>query len=641
MKYYLISFLLLMACFSLNAQSKDTASVAVERARGESLIKPIKPVVKRNFAYWGRQQLNPSFEKPAEFLDNLDISGYYRFIANYRQMQTVYSHLESNKNNLFVGDDSQIPQLMLNLKGYAGSNTFFGTDLFMWTPLTGAGQVENVKGLNLGISLYGSFTTSLGNFTVRTGGINWYAMSPFTFQTNKGYNRYSLFERNPWDPQTAKVESRYSDFYTSGAINQDQRWGHQAFHGLIIEGAQLPRNFSFSALVGKTQFDGGMAALPNTSAGGRLQKSYKGNDGWIAINTFNNESLVDSIKAIRSGFNMVTAEWKHQFKHFKVYSEWGTGRKNINNTLGQWGEALSTKVSGNVLKKFATEVHLYRVSPNVFNNSSIFINSSIQQTVQSNSSQTQPVLIPVSSAVLPIGQLSNNRQGVEINSQINIGRFKNSLGYAISGELEALSPTLTYTHAFNNLALSRFWRWDFPSGVGPYANLNKIYRSVFESVKMKELDANGKPLYKKYFNTIELNSKYKTKLGRKDLYVFYLGSLNSVQDFAAPSVVFSERALLRAYYHQAESYLKLNPNLVFTTYASFERIIGNYQTQTDTETRRPKNQTGYSIATGFDLQMGKGVGLYVRERWMKYFDSSFAKDRYEGFETTVELKAFF
>ena len=158
---------------------------------------------------------------------------------------------------------------------------------------------------------------------------------------------------------------------------------------------------------------------------------------------------------------------------------------------------------------------------------------------------------------------------------------------------------------------------------------------------MKELDANGKPLYKKYFNTIELNSKYKTKLGRKDLYVFYLGSLNSVQDFAAPSVVFSERALLRAYYHQAESYLKLNPNLVFTTYASFERIIGNYQTQTDTETRRPKNQTGYSIATGFDLQMGKGVGLYVRERWMKYFDSSFAKDRYEGFETTVELKAFF
>jgi hypothetical protein len=642
-KNYLSAILLLSVSGVLKSQEKDTISIKPTKVY---VIPPLcypetrSAVVSVNPST-SRQQINPSFNKPVDFLDNLDISGYYRFIANYREMQTVYSHLETNKNNLFVGDDSQIPQLMLNLKGYAGSNTFFGTDLFMWTPLTGAGQIENVKGLNLGISLYGSFTTALGNFTVRTGGINWYAMSPFTFQTNKGYNRYSLFERNPWDPQTAKVESRYSEFYTSGAINQDQRWGNQAFHGLIIEGAQLPRNYSFSALVGKTQFDGGMSALPNTSAGGRLQKSYKGENGWIALNTFNNESLVDSLKSIKTGFNMVTAEWKHQFKHFKIYSELGAGKKFVNSNQGKWGEALSVKVSGDILKKFATEFHIYRVSPNVFNNSSIFINSSIQQTVQATAGQTQPVLIPVSSAVLPIGQLSNNRQGIEINSQINFGRLKNSVGYAISGEMEALSPKLTYTHAFNNLALSRFWRWDFPSGVGPYANLNKIYRSVFESVNMSELDANGKPLYKKYFNTIELNSKYKTRLGRKEMYLFYLGSLNSVQNFAAPTVVFGERALLRAYYHQAESYLKLNPNLVLTTYASFERILGNYQTQTDTETRRPKNQTGYSIATGFDLQMGKGVGLYVRERWMKYKDTSFTKDQYEGFETTVELKAFF
>lgn len=644
-KNSLSALLLLSLASTINAQEKDTMPtkrIPVDIQVVQPLFLPeIRTAEVSVDPQTSRQQLNPSFNKPTDFLDNLDISGYYRFIANYREMTTVYSHLEANKNNLFVGDDSQIPQLMLNLKGYAGSNTFFGTDLFMWTPLTGAGQVENVKGLNLGISLYGSFTTALGNFTVRTGGINWYAMSPFTFQTNKGYNRYSLFERNPWDPQTGKVESRYSDFYTSGAINQDQRWGNQAFHGLIIEGAQLPRNFSFSALVGKTQFDGGMAALPNTSAGGRLQKSYKGENGWIAINTFNNESLVDSLKSVKAGFNMVTAEWKHQFKGVKVYSELGTGKKFASGYNGDWGEALSVKVSGDIHKKYATEVHLYRVSPNVFNNSSIFINSSIQQTVQSNTSQTQPVLIPVSSAVLPIGQLSNNRQGIEINSQINFGRLKNSVGYAISGEIEALSPSITYTHAFNNLALSRFWRWDFPSGVGPYANLNKIYRSVFETVRMRELDANGKPLYKKYFNTIELNSKYKTKLGTKEMYVFYLGSFNSVQNFVSPTVVFGEKALLRAYYHQAESYLKLNPNLVLTTYASFERILGNYNTQTDTETRRPKNQTGYSVATGIDLQMGKGVGLYIRERWMKYFDSSFVNDRYQGFETTVELKAFF
>ena len=42
-----------------------------------------------------------------------------------------------------------------------------------------------------------------------------------------------------------------------------------------------------------------------------------------------------------------------------------------------------------------------------------------------------------------------------------------------------------------------------------------------------------------------------------------------------------------------------------------------------------------------DIQMSKNVGLYIRQRWMKYEDTSFTKDKYKGWETTVELKAFF
>ena len=384
-----------------------------------------------------------------------------------------------------------------------------------------------------------------------------------------------------------------------------------------------------------------MSSIPNTSVGGRLSKSYSGSKGLFSINTFNNDSYIDSLGKQRAGFNMVTGEIKHQFTRVKLYSEIGIGRKYAGSNVSKWGEAISVKVSGDILKKIATELHLYRISPNVFNNSSIFINSSIQQTVQTNSNQTQPVLIPVSSAVLPIGQLSNNRQGIELNAQLDIGRLKNSIGYANAMELEKLSPKITYTHAFNNLALSRFWRWDFPSGVGPYKNLNKIYRSVFETMYVTELGADGKPLYKKYFNTIELNSKYKTKFLNRELYLFYLGSLNSVQNFASPFVVFGEKALMRAYFHQVESYLKISHSLVWTNYVGFERILGNYQTEVNADTRRPKNQKGISLATGFDIQLSKGVGLYIRERYMEYNDMSFALDRYKGFETTIELKAFF
>lgn len=577
-------------------------------------------------------------KKAKEALDGLSIGGYYRFVTNIRQMNESYNS-EEPRRNIFVGDDAQMPQLMLQINGNVTPSTSFGTDLFMWSPMSGQGQIENVKGLNLGVSMYGNFATSVGNFNVRTGGINWHTLSPFTFQQNKGYNRYSLFERNPWDPITKDVDGRYKDFYSIGEINQDSRWGNQAFQGIIVEGAQLPNNFSFTGMYGKTQFDGGLSATPNASYGGRLSKTYNNNKNTISLNSFNNRSYLDSLSEATAGFNIHTVELTHHFEKVKLWAEIGAGRRFSNDINEKFGEAISIKASTKIKKKFPLELHLYRVSPRVLNNNSVFINSSIQQTTATTA--TQPILIPVSSAILPVGQMANNRQGFELNGDLNIGRFKNSIGYSNSTEIENLSSQITYGHPFNNIALSHFYRWNFPSEVGPYQNLNKIYRAVFETLNLTELDATGKPLFKKYFNSIELNSKYKTSIGRKDLYVFYLGSFNSVQNNFSPITVFSEEAILRTYVHQLETYLTLTPKLVWTNYASFERNIANYQTEVDVITRRPKNQTGYSIATGFDIQLSRSVALYIRQRWMKYEDTSFQLDRYRGWETQIELKSFF
>lgn len=582
------------------------------------------------------------FPKQAkEALSSVQIGGYYRFFTNFRKLNEAYPHLAANRNNIFVGDDSQIPELMLNITGNTSARTQFGTDLFLWSPMTGAGQVENVKGLNLGVSLYGQFSTNQGSFSIRTGGINWFMLSPFTFQSNKGYNRYSIYERNPWDPNTAQIDGRYNDFYASGAINQDQRWGNQAFQGLIVEGAQLPHRLSFSTMVGRTQLDGGNSPVPNFSYGGKLKKEFAGNTNYIAFNTFNNRSQTDSVKANYAGFNMGTLEFQYLWNGYQVYGEMGLGRRFNEAEKTKFGEALSLKITRKVADRFPVEMHLYRISPEIFNNSSIFINSSIQQTTQRNAAN-QPVLMPVSSAIVPVGQITNNRQGVELNAQLDFGRFKNNIGYSNSMELENLSTQITYSHPFNNLALSRFWRWDFPSEVGPYNQLNKIYRSVFETLTLTELDSTGRaPLYRKFFNSIEINSKYKTTLAGKELYIFYLGTFNSAQNQWSPITQFSEKALIRTYDHQAEMYWKLTDKLVWNNYASFERIIANYSTAVDVKTRRPKNQHGFSFATGFDRQLSKHVGLYVRQRWMYYKDTSFELDRYKGWETTIELKAFF
>jgi len=81
--------------------------------------------------------------------------------------------------------------------------------------------------------------------------------------------------------------------------------------------------------------------------------------------------------------------------------------------------------------------------------------------------------------------------------------------------------------------------------------------------------------------------------------------------------------------------------VVWTNYVGWERIIANYSTEVNPVTRRPKNQEGFSMATGLDIEMSKGAGLYLRQRMMNYRDSSFPLDTYRGWETTVEIKIFF
>jgi hypothetical protein len=118
--------------------------------------------------------------------ETFSISGYYRFITNVRKLDVAYSEQAKTPVNIFVGDDGQIPQLSLNMAGSVSATTRFSTDFYLWTPMMGGGMPENVKGLNLGVSLNGSHSTSYGNFEIQCGGIKWYSLNPITFLTNEG-----------------------------------------------------------------------------------------------------------------------------------------------------------------------------------------------------------------------------------------------------------------------------------------------------------------------------------------------------------------------------------------------------------------------------------------------------------------------
>ena len=570
-------------------------------------------------------------------MDNISVSGYYRFLGCYTAMENQYAEFGAIKKRVFLGDDSNIPQLMLNIGGRPTKNTSFSTDLFLWTPLTGS-TTDYSKGLNLGVNLTGTHSTKYGTFGIKTGGIHWYTLSPMTFASNTGYNRFSVFERNPWDPNTATLIGRYRKYYSDGALSQDERWGQQAFQGFIFDGNNLPKGFSFVFMHGKSQFNGGTLPTPNTLTAGKIKKTFGNN--FVSANGISSRTFTDSLARLAIGYNLFTSEFKWVFGPVTVLGEVGAGNYFSPSTQGQWGEAIDVKVQfSRELTKFPIEVRYYQISPKVINNNGIFWNTSVSEyndafaTAETPGSQTP--LIPFASSLVSIGQLTNNRRGIILNTDLDYKKHKLTLGYSASAEIIGLSDKITYGHVANNLALSRFWRWAFPAGVGPYGNLSKIYRGVYETLEITDsISAKG-------FNAIEISYKTEFKLFGRELLVFYLGGLHSVQrDFSALPK-YSQKAYLQSYNNQLEFYYLLFPKVILSNYFGYDRIIANENTVLDAVSGKAKNQRGYSYAIGLDIQLAKNTGLYVRQRWMNYQDYNFSLDQYKGMETTVELKIFF
>ena len=570
-------------------------------------------------------------------MDNISVSGYYRFLGCYTAMENQYAEFGAIKKRVFLGDDSNIPQLMLNIGGRPTKNTSFSTDLFLWTPLTGS-TTDYSKGLNLGVNLTGTHSTKYGTFGIKTGGIHWYTLSPMTFASNTGYNRFSVFERNPWDPNTATLIGRYRKYYSDGALSQDERWGQQAFQGFIFDGNNLPKGFSFAFMHGKSQFNGGTLPTPNTLTAGKIKKTFGNN--FVSANGISSRTFTDSLARLAIGYNLFTSEFKWAFGPVTVLGEVGAGNYFSPSTQGQWGEAIDVKVQfSRELTKFPIEVRYYQISPKVINNNGIFWNTSVSEyndafaTAETPGSQTP--LIPFASSLVSIGQLTNNRRGIILNTDLDYKKHKLTLGYSASAEIIGLSDKITYGHVANNLALSRFWRWAFPAGVGPYGNLSKIYRGVYETLEITDsISAKG-------FNAIEISYKTEFKLFGRELLVFYLGGLHSVQRDFSVLPKYSQKAYLQSYNNQLEFYYLLFPKVILSNYFGYDRIIANENTVLDAVSGKAKNQRGYSYAVGLDIQLAKNTGLYVRQRWMNYQDYNFSLDQYKGMETTVELKIFF
>jgi hypothetical protein len=602
----------------------------------------------------------------------VQISGDYRFFGTYTRHFDPYllnPIIQDSvlPRNIFIGDDSQLPSLTLRVAGRPNPRSSWGFDLYVFQFLTGAintsygtqvadslrpsiqyplqgPRLGSSLGMLLGMNLYGSFQTKRGTLQASVGGIQWVTLSDLTMASFRGYNRFILFERNPWDPTGVGLSSRYKQYFDQGSIDQDMRWGNRAFVGAVLQGTDMPGRTSFTAMVGKTELNGGFSQVPSFSYGGKFKKDW-GAGNFVALNTINSLTYTDSLARETFGFHVITGEWNWIKNGFVVNGEAGMGQYFSPTNKEGWAELAQLKVRTPRRGRIpSVEVHAFRISPDVVNNNALYWNTATPEyrvnDIPAGQVGSTVLLQPFGSSMVRLGQITNNRQGVNINIETGGKALKFSGGMGFSSELRAAAELITFGNPVNQFTRSRLWRWVFPANVGPYNRYSDIFRDVYQTANLLD-DSSGVVVNKKHFAVAEAQIKYYTKFLGRDLFVFSLFQMGSAQRDFSPIMVTTEKAYIRQYSSEAELYYAITGGFLLNLYYGYERTLGNYLTDIDEETLRPRNQYGEGIGVGCDVDMGKNTRLYLRHRWFSFRDESFGLDRFRGRELTVEIKAFF
>ena len=598
------------------------------------------------------------------YLSGLTVGGYYRGFFYNRNMSQRYGTDDAGKHTMSVGDGNYDPTLFLYIGGNPTANTSFGADVIVANPFTiyrGPGYYNNglVNPYYTAV-LRGTITTDVGNFGLIAGGIEWQKLTAFTFGSNTGFNRYSIFERRPWDP-VDNIKSRYASYYYSGNINQDTRFGTQAFKGFMLNGFLKNINTNVDVFYGKTAPNSGIqrenVVRPSQNLGVRIKKNLNSSN-YISLNTFNSYGRSDSINSSNNiQWNIYTTEFSFRTKGgITLNGEVGAGRYKSPKYPESWSEGIILDLA--IPKKYTfipLDIRYYQIGKSFTSNVANFNNTTISAVNTGYNGAGTSLTTPFGPSLDNVGDLANNRRGIALNTTFKVSRFVISLGTQISGELEKMpnSTTLYYSHRINNLVWSRLQNiFPYYGYFGPDKRTGISYRGAYEKVKLGDTTASGTNQYKKYFNAMDVQVKYKNRLFNRDLYINYLGSFNSVQNQLSAVSKFNDDAYIRAQYHEVDIYYQLHKSFILTFYGGLERIRGNKSTDIG-PTGNGRNQTGKAIGVGFDFSISSSTTLFFRQRWFSFDDSSFPgspatgtaaeipAEKFSGNEGTVELKIFF
>ena len=578
------------------------------------------------------------------FLNTKDIDfyikGYYRLMAYNRQVSNLFGDT-LNSNVLRLDDEFNSPTLNLEMMLSSKESGYIKTQLYLFEPFTEVSLDKNFLKLNRrGVSIELGNKTNFGNFKIVTGGINFIRFSDFTLSSAKQV-RNSLFDRNAWT-YVWPINTQFSNYMQKSDYTRAADFGKRQVSGIHFSATELPKQLGLDVFFGKTPFN--ISAFDHLLAL-KINKDYRLNHfsvGYLSSN---------GLDAFSNGYQfknqIFNSTYSGNINEWKINGEVAASNYNFeSNNSGSNGIAseISIKPSSKYLK-FPFFIEGYYISPNFVNIHSSIVNGSVaafsSQTNAFNGEGIPDGARPFGGVMTPIHIKSNNRFGLNINSEFNIGKIKVNLGNGISREIQNDTNLVSFFHKVNGLYLSRIER--FQSNTGPQENLTTFFRGYYENVF---IDNSTNNQIKKSYNVLLLNLKYQTKVFNKKLFVFYLGEFQSLQSFLSPIPIFSQNAILRNQFHEIDLYIEINNRMSITGYFGREFIKGNSSSGLgdvlDSESNfNPRDGKGKVLGVGLDYSISSNSCFYLRLKKVSYMDNNFSNNLYSGYESTLELKVFF
>lgn len=642
-------------------QELSFVNTYLQRIRKNSIIKS------NDFGYDGTKKLGL-------FKNEINVSGVVRFITIFRDMGDAYNDMSTAKRNISFLDQPLVggggaaasggyPMLELNLSSKFSKNTDFNVGYSFIHFMTGnenkpqdnTRYLSNIQNLRVG----GNFYTGLGKFAFQAGSILPAKLSKFSMGQPNFRDDY--FDRLPWDWYRNSFQ-KYDEYYNLKTNMGGQNEGRSLFSGVTMNGTIIPLGLNFTALYGRTSYtvsnSNTLSLFPGIVYGGRLEKTIftKDVNGKYAFNYYRNELDSNNYSGIADNNEMITLDADMQFKGLKVVGEIayaGIHNSSLNTTKKIAGTSIgdlplyfpvNNKGLGFQLKTDFTKkllpiplsIDMYMIQKNVVSFDGSILNSNSH--IRTGGLKTEDVydVNLLCNVVQEIGQYANNRMGIAIKSNFKIQKLTIDVGFMISQELENVNDSVvTVQHRVNAFTRSRFHPWYMDGG--PYNRVRSVFRRTYENIGISV----GDPTNKKAYNAAETMLMYKFKFLGRELVLMNFHTFSTALSHMSFGDNFNDNAYTRQYYTDGTVVFKAFKKVTFVGSFGLERLLGGKNTDKDILTGGTVNQTGTSKGLGIDYDFLSTAGLHLRHKWFSHNDTNFTLDKFNGTETTLELKLFF